>query len=279
MEYKASWLSSTNLQYVSAPPPAVYFPSYNAAMPTPDPWLPEPTNNRLTASGVHIWRVWLDQDQDTCNAMRALLSADEIVRADRFIFDHLRARYTIGRGVLRLLAGRFLGLAAAAVKFTYGDHGKPCLPDSPLKFNVSNSHQLALIAFGLGREIGVDIEWMKPLPEGERIARRFFSTPEVDDFLRVPDPLRESTFYACWTRKEAYIKAIGDGLAYPLDQFRVSLTPGEPARLLEVRPNPSEVARWGMAALHPGENYRAAVIAEGQDWLPALWDYRFDAVI
>ena len=135
---------------------------------------------------------------------------------------------------------------------------------------------MALIALGWDREIGVDVEHMKSLPESEKIARRFFSSPEVDDFLGVPDPQKPVAFFNCWTRKEAYIKAIGDGLTFPLDQFRVTLKPGEPAQLLRVATAPAEAERWKLLNLEVGENYRGAVIAEGQDWDLITWDYPFD---
>jgi 4'-phosphopantetheinyl transferase len=244
-------------------------------MDAPAHWQPAPAGQPPAPDEVQVWRILLDQDAETIQRLGGLLSPDEVERANRFFFEQLRVRYTAARGALRQLAGAFLSTAPAAVEFSYALHGKPHLAGQTLKFNLSHSHQYALIAFSRGREVGVDIEQIKHLTDADQIARRFFSPREVDDFLRTPAETRHLAFFNCWTRKEAYIKAIGDGLTFPLDQFRVTVTPGEPARLLEVRPDPHEAKRWKLESLEPGEQYRGAVIAEGQDWRLTLWDYRF----
>jgi 4'-phosphopantetheinyl transferase len=131
-----------------------------------------------------------------------------------------------------------------------------------LQFNLSHSHQMALLAFTRGRNVGVDIEYMRPDVEFEQLARHFFSPTECAVLLDMASVLRKETFYNCWTRKEAYIKARGEGLSIPLDMFDVSLRPGEPAALLQCREDQAEVARWSLHALMPGELYAAALAVE-----------------
>jgi 4'-phosphopantetheinyl transferase len=135
---------------------------------------------------------------------------------------------------------------------------------------------MALIAVAIGREVGVDLEHIRPLSDAEAIARRFFSPAETAALLSVPEYARIRAFFNCWTRKEAYIKAIGDGLTFPLDQFEVSLAPGEAAELQAVHPRPAEVQRWKMADLDAGEAYAGALVAEGRDWSLHCWQFSPD---
>ena len=229
----------------------------------------------LAADRVHVWRVRLDQDEATTARMQRLLSGDELARAARFHFPHLRTHYVAARAALRLLCGAQTGTPAQNISFAYTQNEKPFLPGAVLRFNVSHAHTVGLLAFALDREIGVDIEYVRDRIDAGQIALRYFSPAEISDFLSVANADRQQAFYNGWTRKEAYIKAIGDGLTFPLDRFRVSLIPGEPARLIEVDSAPTEAARWKMAAIDPGPGYTAALIAEGQDWEPELWDFVF----
>lgn len=224
---------------------------------------------------VQLWRVRLNQDQTLTERVIGLLSAEEIARANRFHFPHLRTHYISARSALRLLLSELTGIPNYKLRFAYTQHEKPYLPNSDLKFNLSHANQVALLAFAPGREVGVDVEYVRDSIDTEQIARRFFAPAEVADFLSVPGAGRQQAFYNGWTRKEAYIKAIGNGLTYPLDSFRVSLIPGEPARLIEVATDPDEAARWKMTAVYPGEGYTGALIAEGQDWTLETWAFDF----
>ena len=162
------------------------------------------------------------------------------------------------------------------LRFTYGPRGKPALATDmgavSLRFNVSHSHGLALYAMTRGRELGVDVERIRPEIVQEQVAERFFSPREVTTLRALPVPLQATAFFACWTRKEAYIKATGEGLALPLDQFDVSLAPGEPAALLRTAWDPQEAPRWTMQDLDPAPGYRAAVAVAGHDWRLTCWD-------
>lgn len=197
---------------------------------------------------------------------------------ERFRFERDRRRFIVGRGVLRTILGRYLGVEPDKVQFRYSPRGKPYLAERfdsyGLRFNLAHSHELALYAFTRDREIGVDLEYVRPMPDAVEIATRFFSTRENAVFRVLPKSQELEAFYNCWTRKEAYLKATGDGLARPLDQFAVSLTPGEPARLLHVEKDLlQEIARWSFQALKPAFSYVAAVAVEGHDWRLVCWQW------
>ena len=138
---------------------------------------------------------------------------------------------------------------------------------------MSHSQGLALYAITREREIGVDIEHVRPVPEAEQIADRFFSARESAVFRALPPSQKPKAFFNCWTRKEAYIKAIGDGLAWPLDQIEVSLALGEPARLLSIAGDPISAKRWELQELTPACSYVAALAVEGHNWRISCWQW------
>ena len=204
------------------------------------------------------------------------LAADERQRAERYIFQKDRTHFVVARGLLRVLLGCYLRQEPLHLRFIYGPHGKPALATDTggvaLRFNVSHSHGLALYAITRGREVGVDAERIRPAVVQEKVAERFFSPREVAVLRALPTPLQARAFFACWTRKEAYIKATGDGLTLPLDQFDVSLAPGEPAALLRTAWDPKEAAHWALQDLAPAPGYRAAVAVAGHAWRLTCWD-------
>lgn len=199
------------------------------------------------------------------------------MRAELFHFEQDRKRFIVGRGVLRTILALYLGTEPSRLQFCYGPHGKPYLADrlgdATLRFNLAHSHELALYAFTRGREIGVDLEYIRYMPGVEQIAARFFSTRENAVLHALPTSQKQEAFFNCWTLKEAYIKAIGNGLAQPLDKFDVSLAPGEPARLLSVEGAPEEASRWSLKALTPAPGYVAALAVEGHDWRLTYWQF------
>jgi 4'-phosphopantetheinyl transferase len=239
-------------------------------------WELPPADLSFSSAEIHVWRVSLAPTGARLRSLRPLLDADERRRADSFCFETDRDHFVIARGVLRVLLGRYLNREPSALRFSYGSHGKPALADKPgreaLRFNVSHSHGLALVAVTLGREIGVDLEWIRADLDLEGIAKRFFSPGEVAMLRALAPNVQTEAFFACWTRKEAYIKARGEGLSLPLDQFDVSLVPGEPAVRLTIRGAPSEASRWSLRELAPEAGYAAAVAAEGHGGRLACWD-------
>jgi 4'-phosphopantetheinyl transferase len=242
-----------------------------------------PCDYSVAADEVHVWRIALDWPPARIEAMTSLLSADERQKAGRFHFAQDRVRSIVGRGVLRTLLARWAKTEPKQLRFEYGSFGKPCLAgnfsDVPLQFNISHSGDLVLIALTVGRAIGVDVERVRNDLEADQIAARFFSPYERQALRSVPEHLRFGAFFDCWTRKEAYIKAIGGGFSLPLDQFDVSLTPGEPARLLATRPDAAEAGRWAIQPLDVGADYRAAVAVEGAGWRIEMRDWPVDDTI
>lgn len=237
---------------------------------------PPPTTLIISSSEVHVWRASLNRPAMQVQQLAQTLSADEQLRAERFYFEQDRKHFIVARGLLRTILSRYLGIAADQLQFCYGSRGKPDLIDSygsRLRFNLSHSQGQALYAVTCDRLIGVDIEYMRPLHEVEQIVKSFFSTQENAVWRSLPLHQQQAAFFNCWTRKEAVIKAIGDGLALPLNQFDVSFAPGEPAKLLELRGDRSISNRWSLQDLTPAPNYAAAVAVEGHGWKLSCWEW------
>ncbi|MEK7327027.1 MAG: 4'-phosphopantetheinyl transferase superfamily protein [Chloroflexota bacterium] len=233
-------------------------------------WLSPPAGLVLDDDDVHVWRADLDQPEPFIRQLAGMLSDDERERADHFHFDIHRDHFIVGRGLLREILGRYLNVEPGRLQFSYGRQGKPGLLNSDgdpgLRFNLAHSGQLALCAVTRNREIGVDLEYVRPVLDMDLVAERNFSPRENAVLQALPPGERPLAFFNCWTRKEAYIKAIGEGLSRPLDQFDVSLAPGEPARLLWVAGNPQEASCWSLRELAVATGYVAALAVEGQDW-------------
>lgn len=232
-------------------------------------WAPPPLELVAAKTEVHVWRVSLNESLVT--ELLAMLSADERERADRFHFDRDRNRFIVARGSLRSILGSYLSREPAELGFSYAQYGKPSLAGNEISFNLSHANELALIAITRDRRIGVDIEFIRPDFASEQIAERFFSGQEVDVLRALPPDQQAEAFFSCWTRKEAYIKAIGEGMSMPLDQFNVSLAPGSAAALLGNLRDESEVSRWSLKALSPGPSYLGAIAVEGHGWQLKCW--------
>jgi 4'-phosphopantetheinyl transferase len=220
---------------------------------------------RLDGDDVQVWLVALDADGLDTHAHGAALSDDEHVRAARFYFERDRRRYRCARGALRAILAGYLEVQPSDVAFEYGSHGKPAIDrrfGSPIAFNVSHSGELALIACSRRGALGVDIEEVRPMADADDIASRFFSPREAERFRTLPPAVRNEAFFRCWTRKEAYVKAVGDGLACPLDGFDVTFAPGEPAALT-VDGNAIETGRWALCAIDTPDGYAGALVTEG----------------
>jgi 4'-phosphopantetheinyl transferase len=192
------------------------------------------------------------------------LTAEELSRAGRFAFERDRRRFIVGRASLRRLLASRMGLRPESVEITYGPRGKPALgprsPDFALRFNVSHSEDVAVYAFARGREIGIDVEAVRAIEDADAIAERFFSASENNAYRALHLRDKPLGFFNCWTRKEAFVKALGDGLSRPLDSFDVSLTPGEPARILRVDSVPGERCGWHLESFSPTPGFVAAVV-------------------
>lgn len=224
-------------------------------------WPAGPARPTLGQGQVHVWCARLAQP---AFHFESLLTPDEIERANRFKFPELRQHFIVGRGLLRQLLGRYLAGDPAALRFEYGPYGKPALAGAPaLHFNLAHSGGLALLAIAR-QELGVDVEAIRPLPDWEAIARHYFSAAEIEQLAAVPGPQRDRAFFTCWTRKEAFLKATGDGLSRPLDSFSVTLRPDEPARFLHITGEKADT--WQLVALEPANGYIGALALRQGDW-------------
>ncbi len=245
--------------------------------PTVHPWASPPNDLVLTSADVHVWRASLYLPLERVFALEQILAQDERQRADRFVRPEDRTRFIVGRGLLRSILGCYLSTDPGKLKFYDSPFGKPALAHESkppvIRFNLSHAGGLALYAVAAGREVGVDIECIRPDFGTEEIAERFFSRREVAMLRALPASSRLKAFFDCWTRKEAYLKARGEGLSLPLDRFDVSFSPGQPAALLSVHDNPTEVGRWSLRELFPGPGHVAAVAVEGHAWHLRCWQW------
>jgi len=241
------------------------------------PWRFPPETLVLGCDEVHVWRATLDQSLSRMQGFLHTLAADEHARAERFYFERDQEDFIIGRGVLRAILGGYLNRAPEDVSFCYGSHGKPALAGvsdrDAIRFSVSHSQGVALYAVTRGREVGIDLERIRFDLAVAEIAERFFSRQEVAMLRALPPDVQQQAFFRCWTFKEAYIKARGEGLSLPLDQLDVSLIPGGPAPVLDTQPDPSEASRWSFQELTAAPGYVAALAVEGHDWRLTCWQW------
>jgi 4'-phosphopantetheinyl transferase len=239
------------------------------------PWPSPPDSLLLPELEVHAWRISLDQSSAFENELFEILAFDERERANRFHFARDRSHFIVARGFLRQLLGRYLRTSAREILFDYSAYGKPALAGdyvgSGLRFNVSHSHGVALYALMCNCEIGVDVEHIRDDFNVEEIARRFFSRGEVEALVALPADEWIPAFFRCWTRKEAFIKATGKGLSQSLDEFDVTVAPGEPAALLRLLGEPDASSRWSLRDLELGSRFGAALAIERSAFALQCW--------
>ena len=239
----------------------------------------------LDRDEVRVWLVSLDRVGEATH-LEALLATDERARADRFRFARDRNRFIACRGVCRLLLGRTLGSHPATLRFRTGPAGKPALvgdyATEGLRFNVTHAGGFALIALARDREVGVDLEWIRPDFDYPPVAT-WFTPGEQQALAATVAERRRTAFYAMWTLKEAYAKALGRGLSLPLDQFEVVFPPAEHAVTL-AHPvphdgDPATPSRWNLRTLNLGPDYAGALAVErrDRDWHQTTWRWPNDA--
>lgn len=220
-------------------------------------------NPELNLGDVHIWRAHLPSHVSALQQYCEILSKEEMNRAERFKFAEHRQRFIIAKGILRIILGRYLMLPPQAIKFNYGQHGKPSLAISQaseltLHFNQSDSQDFAVYGITLRREIGIDIEYMqRPGISHDDIARRYFSATEYDSLMHLPQDRREAAFYRLWTCKEAFLKAIGLGLSFPLQNFDIDIALSNP-QLARISDTALGNESWQIRTLTVAENYASA---------------------
>jgi len=241
-----------------------------------DSWRLPPTDLTISKDHVHVWYVSLDQSESLLQRLAQTLSEEEHKRAERFHFRKDRDHFIVARGVLRDILSHYLQREPEELFFYYNDYGKPALGKnfSGLNFNVSHSGNIALYAVTCGREVGIDVEQIRPDFAVEPIAKRFFSPAEVAVFSDLAAHEKKEAFFSCWTRKEAFIKATGKGVSFGLDNFEVSLVPGKPAVLLSVNGDKKKARGWSLKNLHIQPDYKAALAVEGHDWRLQSWQWQ-----
>lgn len=234
---------------------------------------------QLPSHEVHIWCASLDVPPGTSARLYATLSSDERKRSARFQFKRDQQRFVAAHGVLRDLLGRYLLTQPDRISYVYNAFGKPDLSpefDGRLTFNLSHSAGLALIAIAAGANVGIDLEYLREQSDYPDIARYFFSAAEADQLSELPNPLYADAFIACWTKKEACLKACGDGLTIPLNSFSVPLTTDPAHRPVDiyVASNDSVPAkRWSLYTLRPAPGYIGALAIEGSGWRLSQWQW------
>jgi 4'-phosphopantetheinyl transferase len=228
----------------------------------------------LDPDEVHVWRVEVGSAYARRGILWSFLAGDERQKATDFLFEGDRERFVVARGVLRALLGCYLRRHPGSLGFGYNPYGKPHLGgDSEIRFSTSHSHGLVLLAFARGRNVGVDIERVRADLGIEGIAACCFSPGEIASLHSLRNGLRNRAFFACWTRKEALAKAEGRGLALALRRFDVTLTPGEPAMLLDTRGDSLKPTKWTLEELAPHPGYAAALAVEGNGLRLSCWQY------
>jgi 4'-phosphopantetheinyl transferase len=229
-------------------------------------WSQAPLPLTFPAGRVDVWRVHLDQEPSVASEI-GVLSSDELARASRFHFERDRQHFGRCRSALRSLLAAYLVIPPADIRFDYSTSGKPQLATDQnpcdLQFNVSHSGGVALIAVGSERRLGIDIEIIRNDVDIGALAERFFSVSERTGLRALPDDLRVAGFYACWTRKEAFLKATGDGLSFPLADFSVTTHPDLEPKLEDIKGEPEGAKKWHLADLSVIEGYRAALATDG----------------
>jgi len=239
-----------------------------------------PSSFQLASDEVHSWCASLDVPPETSARLYATLTPDERTRSARFQFERDRQRFIVARGVLRDLLGRYLQTQPSRIGFVYNAFGKPDLsPEfaNRLKFNLSHSAGFALIAVATASNVGVDLEYIRAQSDYADIARRFLSTAEADYLIALPSHLYAEAFFSCWTKKEAYLKACGEGLAIPLNSFSVPLTSDPAHTPVDFYVGSKDIVpakRWSLYTLRPAPGYAGALAIAGTGWRLRQWQWK-----
>jgi 4'-phosphopantetheinyl transferase len=224
-------------------------------------------NSRFSSSlmdgEVVIWYASLDQPAAVLGELATVLSEEELTRAGRFHFKKHQDAFIAARGMLRFLLSWHTGIHPRDLQFHYTEYGKPTLAGLDFHFNLSHSGSIVLYALSPDRRVGIDIEQTRPLQDLDQIAKNYFSPQEYRQFCSLREDEKLTAFFRCWTRKEAFIKAIGEGISFPLQEFDVSLKPGYPAKLLHVRGSAQDAEGWSLHHLEILDGYAAAIVVEG----------------
>lgn len=211
---------------------------------------------------ISVWFAALDELAWGAGEIESFLSIEERERAKRYVFEADGRRFAVGRAVLRIILGHHISLRPAEITFRYNTHGKPVLDDYELSFNMSRCAGRAVYALTCGRSIGVDIERERDITQMDQLAKRIFSEYEYERFYALPLNIRRNHFFTSWTRKEALVKAMGEGLSAPLHMFDVSASSNGSPDKIRVIDDSQRDRRWAICDVGQDEGYRVAVAAE-----------------
>lgn len=227
-------------------------------------WDSPPAELPVLKQTAHVWCVALDFSQDILKTFLSLLSSDEQERAQQFRFEKDRNHFIAARGLLREVLSRYSNIEPQKLKFHYNIYGKPSLADySQLQFNLSHSNGLALYALTLDNNIGVDIEFKGRECDIDAIAQRYYSPREYEILNKLSGTEKTDAFFNAWARKEAFLKALGQGISYSLDKVEVTLTADELARFVAIHDTAQDVSQWYLHALNPSPDFAAALAIKG----------------
>jgi len=215
----------------------------------------------MKADEIHVWNGRIVSGEECFLGLYKSLSQDETEKAARLHFDKHKRSYVICRGLLRSILAGYLGLRPAEILIQYGTQGKPFLQNRAVRFSLSHSEDRVLFAFSRSCELGIDLEYVRELPDAEQLARRFFAPSEYIEFCGTTPAIRTRAFFCCWTRKEAYIKATGLGLSLPLDSFQVPAVAEQPAQLRITTGPDAQLSGWSLRHLDPAPGYVGALAA------------------
>ena len=229
-------------------------------------WQPKIPHISLQYDEIHVWQVNLDQPENNWENIFEILSTDEKERASRFHFEKDKRRFTVARGILRQILGRYLNEKPHKIQFEYSPYGKPRFGSESgfgdLKFNLSHSEDLGLVAITQNRNIGIDLERIRQDLYTEEIAARFFCENERNSLEKLCKTEKNARFFQYWTRKEAFLKCMGKGLSFPMENCDVSLTAGKEFSSLKIQ---NEISGWQVKDLFPYIGYAAAIVIEGEN--------------
>lgn len=235
-------------------------------------WLKSPNCLTINPSDIHLWKQHLKVSDSEVNRYFKILNHEEKIKAKKFLFEKHKRRFIVARGTLKIILGRYLHIPASTIEFTYSSKGKPRLKnklgENRLQFNLSHSHELAIYGVTCNHVIGVDLEYIRPMLEAKKLAKRFFCSQEYNHISLLTSPDLEKTFFKFWTAKEAYLKATGEGIAGGLDQVEVCLKSFP--QLLKL-PNNQSVLNWTTSFFIPHPNYQGAVVFHTNEWKLSYW--------
>ena len=242
-------------------------------------WHTPPTDLSLPPNEVHVWRVSLDASPEIVQYCTTVLSASELARMQRYVFERHRRRWSVARATLRLILSRYLNTQPGSFEFDLNAFGKPSLAtpykETNLEFNLSHSAEIALYAFTYNRLIGIDVEYMRADLNFDGMARHSFSPQEQQIISNLTGEEKRLAFFRGWTCKEAYAKALGKGFSQAFSQFSVSLLPSQPFALVQQNEDERELSRWSFLELETAPEYAGALVVEGEEWVVKEWEFVF----